>query len=470
MQRSRLGFGAREAAWIALAVGYGLMLKESLPGHMSVDSVIELHEGRFHLRENWGPAIYPWILGLFDRVSPGTTLYVIVTALMLYGSWALLPLLRGRASWWLAPLAAGIVLTPQAIIYQGIVWHDVLFANAAVLGFLCLGFAARDWGGGRPPWLRLAASVLLLSVAGLVRQNGAIFLPIAALTVGWIGWDEGWRRALAWGLGWFAAAGVATAVLSVTALPQGPGLEQAHAQGFRALAAYDLMGALKRDPKLELPRIEHESRAAAQTVRTMGPAYYSPRRIDFVDGSPQLTETLKNLSTESLLGDWTDLIVHRPDLYLPVRAEVFRWVFATPVIDACLPVYLGIDGPEKQLKELGLQQVWEDEDQRLFNYATWFYDTPVLSHVAFAAVALVIIAILLLRRDPADKAIGGLLVGGLAFTATFLPLSLACDYRYLYVLDVAVLTGLLYLAADPRLRRRPLAERARGPEKRSTQA
>jgi hypothetical protein len=395
---------------------------------------------------------------------------VIVTALMLYGSWALLPLLRGRATWWLVPLAAAVVLTPQAIIYQGNVWHDVLFANAAVLGFLCLGFAARDWGAARPPWLRLAASVLLLAVAGLVRQNGAIFLPIAALTVGWIAWGEGWRRALGWALGWFAAAAATTAVLSVTALPQGPGLEQAHAQGFRALAAYDLIGAVKRDPKVELRRIERESPGAARTIRTLGPQYYSPRRIDFIDGSPQLADTLKNLTTESLIGDWVDLIVHRPDLYLPVRAEVFRWVFATPVIDGCLPVYLGIDGPEKLLDELGLEQVWTDEDQRLFNYATWFYDTPVLSHVAFAAVALVIIAILLLRRDPADKAVGGLLVGALAFTATFLPLSLACDYRYLYVLDVAVLTGLLYLAADPRLRRRPLAERARGPEKRSTQA
>jgi hypothetical protein len=163
-------------------------------------------------------------------------------------------------------------------------------------------------------------------------------------------------------------------------------------------------------------------------------------------------------------------MLHRPDLYLPIRAEVFRWVFATPVIDACLPVYLGVDGPAKQMNELGLKRIWSPKDDRLYNYATWFFDTPVLSHVAFASLALVVIAILLLRRDPADKAIGGMLVGALAFTATFLPLSLACDYRYLYFLDVAALTGLLYVAADPRLRRRPLAEDVGGPENRSTQA
>lgn len=456
MRRWRLSIGAREAAWLALAVGFAILLIESFPGHMSVDSVIELHEGRYHLRENWGPAIFPWILGLFDRIAPGTGLYMIVSALLLFGAWAALPVLRRRASWWLVPLTVGAVLTPQAMIYQGNIWHDVLFANTAVLGFMCLGFAGRDWREGRRrPWLRLAASVLLLAVAGLVRQNGIILLPIAALTVGWIAWPEGWRRALGWAVGWFAAASVATAVLSVTALPQGPGVEKAHSQGFRALAAYDLLGAITRDPKLPLRHIEKESPAAARTLRTYASQFYSPRRVDFIDDSPELRGTLISLSDGALINDWIDLIRERPDLYVAVRGPVFRWVFATPVIDACLPVYLGIDGPDRQMRDLGLEKTWDDKDQRLFNYATWFYDTPVLSHVAFAALGLVLIAILLLRRDPADKALAGLMVGGLAFTATFMPLSLACDYRYLYFLDMAVLTGLLYVAADPRLRRRP---------------
>ena len=49
--------------------------------------------------------------------------------------------------------------------------------------------------------------------------------------------------------------------------------------------------------------------------------------------------------------------------------------------------------------------------------------------------------------------VAALLAGALAFTASFFLISIACDYRYLYLLDLAALTGVLYLALDPRLRR-----------------
>ena len=42
-----------------------------------------------------------------------------------------------------------------------------------------------------------------------------------------------------------------------------------------------------------------------------------------------------------------------------------------------------------------------------------------------------------------------LMAAALAFTASFLAISIACDYRYLYFLDLAAMTGLLYLALDP---------------------
>lgn len=454
MERSSRSVGAREAAWLVVAAGYILMLWQNLPGHLSVDSVIELHEGRFHVRETWGPAIFPFILGVFDRISPGTALYLIVSTLLLYGGWAALPALRRRASWWFVPVAAAAMLTPNILIYQGIVWHDVLFADTAAMGFILLAFAARDWEGARPPWLRLGAAVLSLSVAALVRQNGLVVLPIAALSLAWTARTGGWRRAAAWGLGWLAVAAATTAVLSVTALPQGPGFEKANAQGFRVLEVYDLMGGLARDPNLDLSHIERATPDIAAAMRQEARLYYSPQRIDFIDDAPHLGH-LPMVPAKALQADWLHMVLHRPDLYWPMRLQVFRWTFATPVIDRCLPVYLGIDGPPKQMAALHLTRTWSDRDTGLYNYATWFYDTPVLSHVTYAALAVLLIVVLALRRDPADGPMAALLIGALAFAASYFPISLACDYRYMYFLDVAALTGLLYFAADPRLRGPP---------------
>ena len=75
--------------------------------------------------------------------------------------------------------------------------------------------------------------------------------------------------------------------------------------------------------------------------------------------------------------------------------------------------------------------------------------TPVLSHLAFAALALVLLIFYLSRGGVADIAMAGMLAGALLFTASFFFVSVACDYRYLYALDVAAMAGLLYWALDP---------------------
>ena len=48
---------------------------------------------------------------------------------------------------------------------------------------------------------------------------------------------------------------------------------------------------------------------------------------------------------------------------------------------------------------------------------------------------------------PEDIAVAGLLASALGFAATFFAISIACDYRYLYALDLSALAGALYGAA-----------------------
>jgi len=78
----RLQINPRSAFRAVLAAGLLVMLGANLPGHLSYDSVAQLYEGHFHLRETWGPALYAWILGVFDAVVPGTALYVTASGLL----------------------------------------------------------------------------------------------------------------------------------------------------------------------------------------------------------------------------------------------------------------------------------------------------------------------------------------------------------------------------------------------------
>jgi hypothetical protein len=56
--------------------------------------------------------------------------------------------------------------------------------------------------------------------------------------------------------------------------------------------------------------------------------------------------------------------------------------------------------------------------------------------------------VLLLRRGQgSDIAIAGLMAGALVFALSFYVISIACDYRYLYFLDMAAMTGALKLVA-----------------------
>ena len=41
------------------------------------------------------------------------------------------------------------------------------------------------------------------------------------------------------------------------------------------------------------------------------------------------------------------------------------------------------------------------------------------------------------------------MAGALLFAASFAVISVACDYRYLYLLDLAAMVGLIYAALDP---------------------
>ena len=449
MARRGLDLTADDVVRGLLIAGFLAMLAGAMPGHLSPDSISQLHEGRMGTRETWGPAAYAAVLAAFDRVVPGPALYLVGSGFVLFASLLGLRGLRPKASWAAVPVALLFLASPIILVFQGVVWKDVLFANLAIAGFFLLARASVSWPARQPPWIVLASAVLALALAAQVRQNGLIVVPFAALALAWTVRGEGWRRSLVWGLGSFVAILAASHLIGVASQPAKAGPDKAGGVGVRILQHYDIIGAAAHDPKLKLTVFNAADPEAETVIRTRGVPIYTPVRIDYLDLDPAVGGVLWRQSDKVVRAQWLDIVLRHPGAYLAHRFDVFRWVFLTPKIDSCLPLFVGVEGPPDTLQKLEIPSGKDASDRALYNYGTWFLDGPLFSHLSYALVAVLTAGALLLRRDRADTAIVALMAAALAFTASFLAISIACDYRYLYFLDLAAMTGLLYLALDP---------------------
>ncbi|MCA6225000.1 MAG: hypothetical protein IM653_09660 [Phenylobacterium sp.] len=434
-----------------LAVGLLIVLAAGLPGHMTTDSVIQLAEGRAGEQQSFNPAFMSWLLGRFDSLLSGTALFVAFSVALLFGALAALPRLAGRVHVLAAPVLALVILSPQVLIYQGAVWKDVFFANSAIAGTVLLAISAERGalrGAGLAAWV---SGLVLLVVAALVRQNGVLALGAAALAFGLAaGFRHSWRRGLGAtaavltaGLVLFLAVGLVMTRVMPSTSPQAAGA------GLRVIQHFDLVGVAARDPNASFAPLEAADPRAAATLRSLAPQGYNPERVDTIGNAPGLGETLWQTPEGAVARTWTHVAITEFPDYAAHRLEVFRQAFLTPDLLACLPVTTGVQGPEAVLEELGMPSRQDRRDRELYNYATWFFDTPVLSHLTYALLSLGVMVALVLRGRPSDWVMAGLQAGALAFAGSFLVIALACDYRYLYFLDLAALFGLVHLALDP---------------------
>lgn len=428
----------RNLAAAILVAGWALMLALTAPGQASFDTVRQLADGRSGHYDSWHPPVMAFMLGLFDRILPGTLLFQIAMSGLALIALLWLLWLKPWPRWGAAAAALLLVLTPQWLLYQSDLWKDVLFANAALAGFAALARAADAWPV-RKPWL--AASLLLLSLAAMTRQNGVVLLPVAAVTLGIIAMRHmpRWNGA-GHGAGFLVLAAVITFGINGLLIAHGDGgkgisLEIRYAQG------YDLVGALRKNPSLDLPALRASDPRLESLLHTRGVARYSTRLIDTYAGDPQLSAAIEKSPKGAIAAAWREMVLHHPGLYLRQRWPVFWQVLATPDIRACRPLYFGVDGPPEVMKTLGLVRRWNARDTAMARYGTALLDMPLFSHLAFAALAVLALVMLLRRGGGADIAIAGLLAGALLFALTFLFVSVACDYRYLYALDLAALAG-----------------------------
>lgn len=426
----------RITAAAVLITGFGAMLALNAPGQLTYDSVVQLAGGRGGFYDSWHPPVMAFLLGLFDRLLPGTLLFLIFqSALLLAGLLAIL-WLRPR-NWATVAVALAMVLTPQWLLYQGEIWKDILFSTCAIAGFAGLALFARD---GRRLWLAVSGALLVLAAA--TRQNGLALLPMAAVTLGLIARRQarsGWRHGVTFLL--VTLAGTATVALALMA--RGDGGNGARMQ-IRVAQTYDLAGALARDPSLALPELRRGAPALESQLRQRVPALYTPLHNDPLADDPAISRAISAAPAGVISGQWQALILGHSLLYLQSRIAVFGATLMTPDPVQCHFAPVGVDGPPEEMRALGLTPRIRPQDQALADYARLFFHTPIFSHLAWGGLALLLLAGLARRGEPSDIAIAGLLAGALLFTASFAVLSIACDYRYLVFLDFAAMAGALH--------------------------
>jgi hypothetical protein len=440
---------ARIAAAAVLIAGLTLTLALSWPGHLSYDSLVQLHDGRFGFYHSWHPPVMAWLLGLGDAVLPGAGLFVLFDALLLFGALLSLLWIRPRVAWLGVAVTVLCLALPQLVLYQAIVWKDVLFADALVAGFIFLAQAEARWANVKARWAWIAGAFALFALAALTRQNGFVAPVFGALALGLVAWRAQGLKAAAL----IASAAFAATLLAVIVAGALLARTSDHGEGpvaqLRLLRLYDLVAAVKADPSLPLDRLDEGNAELERLIQTDGVRLYSPARNDTLAGSQALQNELADTPPELMAAQWYDLVLHHPWLYLKTRAGMFRWVALTPDIAACRPVFVGVEGPAGEMSDLGIAPRRNPRDLALEAYSKAFMGTPVLSHLTFALLGMAMLVLFLKRRAPGDTAFAFLLLAAVAFAASFFVISIACDYRYLYALDLAAIASLFYLALDP---------------------
>jgi hypothetical protein len=296
----------------------------------------------------------------------------------------------------------------------------------------------------------IAVAILCLTLAALTRQNGIVLLPFGAFALGWIARRSGLSSRQAWTAAVaFCACVIVLAIFASALFALRTAPNRGAAKEVRILEFYDLIGGLSREPNLRLPELARRDPALMALMRSDGRTLYSPVRSDTLARSHRLQAALARAPDNILHRPWVDFVLQHPLLYLRERAEVFRWLFFTPDISACVPYVVGFRGPAQAMNELGFSSRVSRRDKLMNRYGQVLTHTPLFSHVTFLLLAIFEIVFLLRRRSAPDIAFASMLTGAIVFCASFFFISIACDYRYFYVLDLTTLTALIYIALSP---------------------
>jgi hypothetical protein len=408
-----------------IAAGYGLTLRIFYPGILTYDAKFVYEDIAKGVLGDWQSPVMTVLWGVIDPVAPGAGSMFLLIATSYWLGFGLLAFALARRSTRLAPVLPLLALMPPAFVFVGIIWRDMLFANAWLLA-AAIAFAAAECGAR----LRVPAQILALALCGfgvLLRPNALIAAPILGAYIVWPT-QMSWKR---------------TAILLVPAIA-----------GFFALVQvvyYGALGATRQHPLhslmvFDLGGISHFSKENQFPVTWSEPesalllnTCYQPTqwdiywRLDPCDFVMRKLEGEEKLfGTPAITEAWARAVMHHPLAYLGHRTA-FMWNF------------LWGNNPTMWLADVERPTETVFPDRPAFLALVFLHDmlklTPLFRTGSWLLVCLIVCGFAWRRRETPEGAFAlGVCGSAAVYVLSFFAVGVASDFRYGYW---AVLAGMV---------------------------
>lgn len=455
-QMMRIELDVGTARWILTAASFVMacaVIALHVPGHVSMDTSIQLHEAHTGLSESWNPPFMSALLHWLGGGELATSATVLLQILLLYGGMLLIAavLLRERVRMgtrtlpaWALLLSLAVIANPIVALYAGIVWKDVLFAGL-LIGSCALALVVTTSQG----LLRFgcAVAVLFLLAAALqTRQQGVFMAPVLLLL---LLARQGWGRPV-WR--WiFVILGFCVSVLFLqqrvgeTVRDSGT---RSTSVGFRSIMIFDMMGILARTQLTAEELVVPISKVQLDAIRRV----YQPSRIDYISNDPVAEGWAASMSPVVLQASWWALLKQNPVAWASHKTVAYATLLGLRGIEPTTPIHIGVDGNAKYLREVGLQERRGPRDLLVWRLASSMFAWPVWRHAFWLAV--LVVSTLVLRRaslvPPLRRSAYCVIVAGSLFYASFVPTMISSDFRYLFGAIPLVGALILLLSLAPR--------------------
>lgn len=404
--------------------GFGLTLVVFYPGVMNYDARYVYLDGQRGFYGDWQSPVMTWIWKVIDPVAPGAASMFLLIATFYWLGILVLSRALARRSLAVALALPLLALTPPLFAFVGMIWRDVLMAGCWLLA-VAMVFAATG-GSRRMIFARLVAGVLI-ALGVLLRPNAVAAAPLLITYVVWPREFSFKRTVLAF----------VPVMIALAALVQ--------------LVYYGVFNATRQNPLhsiivFDLGGVAHFSGAnpfpvdwTPDEMERLRNNCYDPVAWNSYWNGPckfvmqKVEHEYKLFGTPALTRAWLDGILAHPTAYIRHRL-VFSGTF---LFGTHLGMWTAdIEHPPKSVFE----------DRGAFTALRKLHDalqgTPAFQMITWLVACLFLCVVAWRTRTTPEGAFTLATCGsGALYVLSYLPLGVACEFRYVYWAVLASAAG-----------------------------